>query len=128
MTILQRMRHNRPNHSNGWIESGFNEAGSNHCEDFFNEVDAIFGKRKADSSSKISQIENALQNILLEALENFNGIFIATTNVTKKSPKRGFLSVYSFLAKGAFYPFFKAFAAHCLYTFRLSVLFCYLIV
>ena len=48
---------------------------------FFNEADAILGKRKVDSSSNVSQTENALQNILLEALENFNGIFIATTNL-----------------------------------------------
>lgn len=48
---------------------------------FFNEADAILGKRKVDTSSNVSQTENALQNILLEALENFNGIFIATTNL-----------------------------------------------
>jgi SpoVK/Ycf46/Vps4 family AAA+-type ATPase len=48
---------------------------------FFNEADAILSKRKVNGSSNVSQTENALQNILLEALENFNGIFIATTNL-----------------------------------------------
>jgi SpoVK/Ycf46/Vps4 family AAA+-type ATPase len=32
-------------------------------------------------SSNVAQTENALQNILLEGLENFKGIFIATTNL-----------------------------------------------
>ncbi len=48
---------------------------------FFNEADAILGKRKVNTTSNVSQTENALQNILLEGLENFNGIFIATTNL-----------------------------------------------
>ncbi len=48
---------------------------------FFNEADAILGKRKVNSDSNVAQTENAIQNILLEALENFKGIFIATTNL-----------------------------------------------
>ncbi len=48
---------------------------------FFNEADAILGNRKTDTSSNVAQTENALQNILLEAMEDFNGIFIATTNL-----------------------------------------------
>ncbi|MEY4573371.1 MAG: hypothetical protein RLZ10_2655 [Bacteroidota bacterium] len=48
---------------------------------FFNEADAILNKRKTDMSSNVAQTENALQNILLEGLENFKGIFIATTNL-----------------------------------------------
>lgn len=47
----------------------------------FNEADAILGKRKNNHNSTISQTENAIQNILLEELENFKGIFMATTNL-----------------------------------------------
>ena len=47
----------------------------------FNEADAIISKRKDASSSNVSQTENAIQNIILEELENFDGIFIATTNL-----------------------------------------------
>lgn len=48
---------------------------------FFNEADAIISKRKALGNSNVSQTENAIQNILLEELENFEGILIATTNL-----------------------------------------------
>lgn len=47
----------------------------------FNEADAIISKRKETGSSNTSQTENAMQNILLEELENFEGILIATTNL-----------------------------------------------
>lgn len=48
---------------------------------FFNEADAILGKRQESSNSNISQTENAIQNILLEELEKFEGILMATTNL-----------------------------------------------
>lgn len=47
----------------------------------FNEADAILSKRKDAGSSEVSQTENAIQNILLEELENFEGILMATTNI-----------------------------------------------
>lgn len=49
----------------------------------FNEADAIISKRKENSTSNVSQTENAIQNIILEELENFEGIFFATTNLAK---------------------------------------------
>ena len=49
----------------------------------FNEADAILSSRKTNNSSAVSQTENAIQNILLEELENFKGIFIATTNLAE---------------------------------------------
>jgi len=49
----------------------------------FNEADAIFGKRKDVGNSNIDQTENTIQNILLEELESFDGIFLATTNLVK---------------------------------------------
>ena len=49
----------------------------------FNEADAIFGKRKDIGNSNIDQTENTIQNILLEELESFDGIFLATTNLVK---------------------------------------------
>jgi len=47
----------------------------------FNEADAIISKRKDASSSNVAQVENTIQNIILEELENFEGIFFATTNM-----------------------------------------------
>ena len=47
----------------------------------FNEADAILGKRQENSRSNVSQTENAIQNILLEEMERFEGIMIATTNL-----------------------------------------------
>jgi len=49
---------------------------------FFNEADAVFGKRKDLSSSNVAQTENAIQNIILQEMETLNGILIATTNLT----------------------------------------------
>ena len=46
----------------------------------FNEADAILGKR-SNTDGRIDQMENTMQNILLEELETFDGIFMATTNL-----------------------------------------------
>lgn len=46
-----------------------------------NEADAVISKRKSVSSSNVAQTENAIQNIILEELEKFKGILIATTNL-----------------------------------------------
>ena len=48
---------------------------------FFNEADAIIAKRKEANTSNVSDTENRIQNILLEEIENFEGILIATTNL-----------------------------------------------
>ena len=47
----------------------------------FNEADALFYKRKDASVSSVAQTENTIQNILLEELERFDGILVATTNL-----------------------------------------------
>ena len=47
----------------------------------FNEADAIIGKRKSAGSSSVADTENAIQNVLLEELENFDGILFATSNL-----------------------------------------------
>lgn len=47
----------------------------------FNEADAILGKRQENSRSNVAQTENTIQNILLEEMEKFEGIMIATTNL-----------------------------------------------
>ncbi len=46
----------------------------------FNEADSLISKR-IDIRDSVDQMNNTLQNILLEELENFEGIFIATTNL-----------------------------------------------
>ncbi|MBS4013031.1 MAG: ATP-binding protein [Bacteroidetes bacterium] len=53
----------------------------------FNEADAIISKRKDSSISNVAQTENTIQNIILEELENFDGILIATTNLVNNIDK-----------------------------------------
>jgi hypothetical protein len=50
----------------------------------FNEADAVIGKRNhLDGNDRgPRQTENAIQNIILEEIENLTGILIATTNLT----------------------------------------------
>lgn len=47
----------------------------------FNEADALIGKRKSNHNSAVDKMENTMQNILLQEMENLNGILIATTNL-----------------------------------------------
>ena len=47
----------------------------------FNEADAVFSKRKDVEKGNCAQTENAMQNIILEEMEDFKGILIATTNL-----------------------------------------------
>ena len=51
---------------------------------FFNEADAIFGKRTAigDFNPSLNKMDNAMQNIILQEMEDLEGILIATTNLT----------------------------------------------
>lgn len=46
----------------------------------FNEADALFGKR-LKVERQVDQVHNNLQNILLQSLEDFKGILVATTNM-----------------------------------------------
>lgn len=47
----------------------------------FNEADAIFTRRMEEAERSIDKSENALQNIILQEMENLDGILIATTNL-----------------------------------------------
>ena len=47
----------------------------------FNEADAIFSKRMQNPQDSVDQMMNAIQNICLDAIENLEGILIATTNL-----------------------------------------------
>jgi SpoVK/Ycf46/Vps4 family AAA+-type ATPase len=47
----------------------------------FNEADAIFSRRMENPQDSVDQMMNAIQNICLEAIENLDGILIATTNL-----------------------------------------------
>ena len=53
----------------------------------FNEADAVISKRKDAGQGSIDQTENAIQNILLQEMENLEGIMIATTNLTQNLDK-----------------------------------------
>ena len=48
----------------------------------FNEADAIINKRSNNTDAAVNKMENACQNIILQAMENLSGIMIATTNLT----------------------------------------------
>lgn len=47
----------------------------------FNEADAIFNKRLENVEQSSDQLNNTLQNLILEELENIEGILVATTNL-----------------------------------------------
>ena len=47
----------------------------------FNEADAIFSKRIENPDDSVDQMMNSIQNICLDAIENLDGILIATTNL-----------------------------------------------
>lgn len=49
---------------------------------FFNEADAVINRRVESVSSSVDKMDNSMQNIILQELENFDGILIATTNLT----------------------------------------------
>ena len=48
----------------------------------FNEADGLLSKRTDVMRQAVDKIENRVQNLLLQALEDFEGIFIATTNLS----------------------------------------------
>lgn len=48
---------------------------------FFNEADALIGTRKSGATNAVDKMENSIQNIILQEMENLNGIMIATTNL-----------------------------------------------
>ena len=46
-----------------------------------NEADALIGKRMEDAERAVDKSENTIQDIVLQEMENFEGILIATTNL-----------------------------------------------
>lgn len=49
----------------------------------FNEADAVFGIRRTGAEQAVDKMENTLQNIILQEMEDLQGIMIATTNLTQ---------------------------------------------
>ena len=47
----------------------------------FNEADAIFTRRIENVEHSVDQMNNAIQNIILDEMENLEGVLIATTNL-----------------------------------------------
>lgn len=54
---------------------------------FFNEADALINKRVSDVRHSVDKMDNSMQNILLQEIENLDGILIATTNLTENLDK-----------------------------------------
>ena len=53
----------------------------------FNEADAIIVKRKNGAENAVDKMENSLQNIILQEMEQLDGIMIATTNLQENMDK-----------------------------------------
>jgi hypothetical protein len=49
----------------------------------FNEADGILGIRQEGAQRAVDKMENSIQNIILQEMENMDGILIATTNLTQ---------------------------------------------
>lgn len=54
---------------------------------FFNEADAIISKRTENVKHSVDKMDNAIQNIILQEIEDLDGILIATTNLTSNLDK-----------------------------------------
>ena len=48
----------------------------------FNEADAVLGIRQEGAQRAVEKMENSIQNIILQEMEQLDGIMIATTNLT----------------------------------------------
>lgn len=69
----------------------------------FNEADAVIGKRQVGAERAVDKMENSIQNIILQEMENLEGIMIATTNLTQnldKAFERRFLYKIAFEKPG----------------------------
>ena len=53
----------------------------------FNEADAIISKRQEGAERSVDKMENSIQNIILQEMENLDGIMIATTNLAQNMDK-----------------------------------------
>lgn len=65
----------------------------------FNEADSIIGKRNESADYSVDKMENTIQNIILQEMEQFDGILIATSNLIQnfdKAFERRFLYKFKF--------------------------------
>ncbi|WP_233522187.1 ATP-binding protein [Prevotella sp. TF12-30] len=53
----------------------------------FNEADAIIGKRMVGAEKAVDKLENNIQDIILQEIEQLDGILIATTNLAENMDK-----------------------------------------
>ncbi len=53
----------------------------------FNEADAVLGIRQEGAQRAVEKMENSIQNIILQEIEQLDGIMIATTNLTQNLDK-----------------------------------------
>lgn len=53
----------------------------------FNEADAIIGKRMVGAEKAVDKLENNIQNIILQEIEQLDGILVATTNLAENMDK-----------------------------------------
>jgi SpoVK/Ycf46/Vps4 family AAA+-type ATPase len=53
----------------------------------FNEADGVISRRKENAENSVDKMENTMQNIILQEMETFEGIMIATTNLAQNMDK-----------------------------------------
>ena len=53
----------------------------------FNEADAVLGIRQEGAQRAVDKMENSIQNIILQEMEQLDGIMIATTNLMQNLDK-----------------------------------------
>ncbi|WP_162612051.1 ATP-binding protein [Alistipes sp. An66] len=53
----------------------------------FNEADSVLGIRQEGAQRAVEKMENSIQNIILQEMEQLDGIMIATTNLTQNLDK-----------------------------------------
>ena len=63
------------------IEELFARARASHAMLLFDEADALFGRRTADTKSSTDRYANMEVNLLLQEIERFEGIVVLTTNL-----------------------------------------------
>lgn len=57
---------------------------------FLNEADSILGVRKESAENAVDKMENTISNIILQAMEDLDGVMIATTNLAEKNLDKAF--------------------------------------
>lgn len=93
MVDVSRIKSSWVGESEKNIKAAFSRYGNyvKQCERapilLFNEADAVLGIRQEGAQRAVDKMENSIQNIILQEMEQLDGIMIATTNLTQNLDK-----------------------------------------